>query len=87
MEIAVQKRGGPVKFVRRVTEPVQRLLDSPGGSRCPEVWEMDSGDFAVIGADITDEAKKILPPEVELGIEERIVMIPRAVLNSLKPNI
>ena len=52
--------------------------ESPGGRRCPEIWELEDGTIAVIGRDITSEAN--LPKEVMLGTEERVVLIPRSVL-------
>lgn len=47
---------------------------------CPDILELDSGDFAVIGVDITDAANPILPPSAGCGPDERIVRIPRATL-------
>ena len=41
---------------------------------------MESGDFAVIGSDITDLAAGKLPPGCGCGPAERVVRIPRQVL-------
>jgi hypothetical protein len=46
---------------------------------CPDIWELDTGDFAVIGTDITIEASE-LPASASCGPDERIVRIPRKTL-------
>jgi hypothetical protein len=76
-----------LKFKKRLSETPKYALDSPGGVRCPEIWELESGDIAVIGKDITSRVKNTLPSEVVLGKEERIILIPRKVLESVKRNI
>jgi hypothetical protein len=48
---------------------------------------LDEGDFAVIGADITETAIDKLPPGSGCGPDERIVRIPRSVLTRAKSNI
>ena len=47
---------------------------------CPDVFELISGDFAVIGRDITLEAGKHLPTDANCGPDERIVLLPRKTL-------
>lgn len=47
---------------------------------------MDNGDFAVIGADITEHAKK-LPATAGCSPNERMVRIPRKLLVQAKPHI
>ncbi|HYV27316.1 MAG TPA: hypothetical protein VFA77_07265, partial [Candidatus Eisenbacteria bacterium] len=54
---------------------------------CPEVWELESGDFAVIGIDITAAAKPKLPPTAGCGPDERVVLIPRNLLINAKLDI
>ena len=51
-----------------------------GGHYCPEVLELESGDVAIIGTDITTEAVAQLPAGCGCGPTERIVQIPRALL-------
>jgi hypothetical protein len=64
-----------------------------GGARtialrgCPDIWELENGDFAVIGIDITDLAKPKLPPTAGCGPDERIIRIPRNLLVDAKPDI
>ena len=53
---------------------------------CPDVWELEGGDFAIIGSDITAMAGK-LPPTANCGPDERIVRIPRKTLVLAKQDI
>lgn len=53
---------------------------------CPDIFELESGDFAIIGSDITDAAG-LLPPSASCGPDERIVRIPRKTLVLAKPDI
>lgn len=54
---------------------------------CPDMFELESGDFAIIGIDITDVAKAKLPPSAGCGPDERIVFIPRHLLIEAKADI
>jgi hypothetical protein len=54
---------------------------------CPDIWELDNGDFAVIGIDITDAARSKLPSTAGCGPDERIVRIPRNLLVSARADI
>lgn len=54
---------------------------------CPDILELESGDFAVIGVDITAAAQAHLPPTVGCGPDERIVRIPRKTLTLAKSDI
>jgi len=50
-------------FIRSLLHPSGSLvLACIGGHRCPDILELDAGDFAVIGADITEIAIDKLPP-------------------------
>ena len=53
---------------------------------CPDIWELDNGDFAVIGTDITSDASR-LPASASCGPDERMVRIPRKTLILAKPDI
>jgi hypothetical protein len=53
---------------------------------CPDIFELSDGDFALIGADITDEAG-MLPPTAGCGPDERIIRIPRKTLVLAKRDI
>ena len=74
-------------FLRRLCpDPHADGAKTAGCSGCPDIWELDSGDFAVIGADITDLTGK-LPPSASCGPDERVVRIPRKTLVLAKPDI
>lgn len=53
---------------------------------CPDIWELDDGDFAVIGTDITEHAGK-LPATAGCASHERMVRIPRRLLVLAKADI
>lgn len=65
----------------------QNSRNCSGGYNCPQILEMLTGDFAVAGEDITDEAAKALPPGPGVGPKERIVKIPRAVMVAARQEI
>ncbi len=54
---------------------------------CPDIFELDTGDFAVIGRDVSPRAAAELPPGATCGPDERIVVIPRRTLVLAKPDI
>lgn len=54
---------------------------------CPDIIEMESGDFAVIGADITSDASGRLPAGSGCAPSERIVRIPRQLLIRARADI
>ena len=54
---------------------------------CPDIWELASGYFAVIGIDMTSQSKDRLPPTVGCGHDERVVWVPRATLVNARADI
>ena len=56
-------------------------------SACPDILELDNGDFAIIGSDITEATKASLPPSAGCGPHERIIRIPRSVLVNARNDI
>lgn len=54
---------------------------------CPDIFELETGDFAIIGSDITDQAREKLPQDASCGADERIVRIPRETLILAKSDI
>ena len=56
-------------------------------SGCPDIFELESGDFAIIGIDITELSAKHLPQNASCGPDERIVCIPRKTLVLAKSDI
>jgi len=73
-----KKRLGP--------DPHANGMKSVGCNGCPDIFELDNGDFAIIGADITSAAE-FLPPSAGCGPDERIVRIPRQTLVLAKTDI
>ena len=54
---------------------------------CPDLLELESGDYAVIGVDITEAARARMFPTAGCGPDERVVRIPRALLVGAKRDI
>jgi hypothetical protein len=53
---------------------------------CPDIFELENGDFAIIGSDITEYADR-LPASASCGPDERIIRIPRRTLVLAKRDI
>jgi len=49
------------------------------GHNCPQVLEMNNGNFAIGGPLITEQAKRELPPGPGIGPTEGVVEVPREV--------
>lgn len=74
-------------FLRRIgPDPHANGAQSVGCRGCPDLFELASGDFAVIGIDMTETANQ-LPPTAGCGPDERIVRIPRNLLVNAKSAI
>jgi len=54
---------------------------------CPDVFELENGDFAIIGVRVTSAFKANLPESAGCGADEEIVYIPRYVLANAKRDI
>lgn len=54
---------------------------------CPDIWELQNGDFAVIGITMGHEAVAALPPSAGVGHDETIVRLPRRVLVDAREDI
>lgn len=81
------KTPSTVVFKKRIgPDPHANGAQSVGCSGCPDIFELEDGDFAIIGADITDTAN-LLPPSAGCGADERIVRIPRKTLVLAKQDI
>jgi hypothetical protein len=75
-------------FVRRLgIDPHANGQKTPGLYGCPDILELDNGDFAVIGADITGVAMGKLAFGANCGPDEKIVRIPRRILIGAKRDI
>jgi hypothetical protein len=75
-------------FKRRIGSDQQANgLQCSGCRGCPDIWELDNGDFAIIGTDITAIAIGELPPTAGCAPDERIVRLPRNLLVNAKRDI
>jgi hypothetical protein len=72
---------------RRLGPSPKQLNLSGGGHSCPDILELDDGDIAVIGRDITALAITSLPGDAGCDIGERIVRIPRRTLLAAIPGL
>ena len=68
-------------------DPHANGFQTQSAQGCPDIFEIETGEFVVIGKDISEEASKNLPPGASCGPDERIVLIPRRTLVLAKPDI
>jgi hypothetical protein len=79
---------GLITWRRRLgRDPHEDGATSSGCAGCPDVWELGSGDFAVIGEDITGRCVGALPTTASCEPDERIVRLPRKTLDQAKRDI
>jgi hypothetical protein len=79
---------GEFVFLRRLgPDPHANGAQTIAAQGCPDIFELETGDFAIIGIDITGDAAKHLPPSAGCGPDERIVMVPRKTLVLAKSDI
>jgi hypothetical protein len=76
-----------IEFRRRLGPSPQSNAHCVGCNECPDIWELESGDFAVIGMDITTDAKATLPASAGCGPDERVILLPRELLVNAKRDI
>jgi hypothetical protein len=74
-------------FRRRLGLSAQDLGLSSSSSSCPDIWELDNGDFAMIGTDATEAYSRRLPDGVSLAVGERLVVLPGAIVRAAKSDI
>ncbi|PRX99898.1 hypothetical protein [Allonocardiopsis opalescens] len=74
-------------FARRLGKSAKELGESKVEDDCPDIWELDNGDVAVIGRDLTASYAARLPADVRIAANERLVVIPGTMLRSAKPDI
>ena len=55
---------------------------TPSADGCPDVWRVSGGDYAVIGIDVTETVARPLPDTAGCGADERIVLIPKDILEA-----
>ena len=77
-----------MNFLRRIgPDPHANGQKTPALENCPDIWELEDGDFAIIGIDMTKEARHRLPATAGCGPDERIVRVPRRILVDAKADI
>ncbi|HEX3788289.1 MAG TPA: hypothetical protein VHW44_10540 [Pseudonocardiaceae bacterium] len=74
-------------FKRRIGKSALELGNTSGSPTCPDIWELDNGDFAMIGRDLTPAYADRLPMGVSIGSDERLVVLPRDMILSAKSDI
>lgn len=67
-------------MILRKLGPQSNINMCAGGRGCPDLFELKTGDFAIIGTDITPVALGWLPPGSGCSPSERIVSVPRKTL-------
>ena len=78
----------PPKFLRRLgPDPHLDGARTIALQGCPDIFELETGDFAIIGIDITAQSIAQLPPTAGCGPDERIVLVPRKTLVLAKRDI
>lgn len=75
-------------FIKRIgPDPHANGAKTAALNGCPDIWELASGDFAIIGIDITAATANRLPPTAGCGPDERIILLPRKTLLQAKRDI
>lgn len=67
------------------TTPRQR--GSLSGQTCPDVFALDTGDYAVMGTAIEEDPAAHLPDGITLGPGERVIVVPAQLLIDAKQDI
>jgi hypothetical protein len=71
-------------LMRRLGKTAAELGHSDNNDECPDIWQLDNGDIAVIGRDLTAAYAARLPSGVRLSPDERLVVIPGSMLSAAK---
>ncbi|MFJ2218085.1 hypothetical protein ACIQVO_37545 [Streptomyces sp. NPDC101062] len=74
-------------FSRRLGKSAEELGVTENKTQCPDIWELDNGDIAVIGRDLTGAYMSRLPASVSIAHDERLVIIPGRMLRAAKQDI
>jgi hypothetical protein len=78
---------GSAMFKRRIGPAPHEGNSSGTLNSCPDIWELDSGDFAIIGMEKTAELTPHLPADAFVDPGESIVVLPRNVLLKARDDI
>ncbi|WP_432746117.1 hypothetical protein H7827_16365 [Streptomyces sp. JH002] len=74
-------------FTRRLGKSPAELGHTNDRDGCPDIWQLDNGDIAVIGRDLTSAYLERLPADAKVAADERIVIIPGTTLSAAKADI
>jgi hypothetical protein len=75
-------------FARRIgPDPHANGQETAACNGCPDFWELENGDIAIIGIRITEAAKAKLPATAGCGPDEEIVSVPRNLLLAARCDI
>jgi hypothetical protein len=72
--------GVELRVARRVGLAPSERMGCSEGSNCPDLFELENGDFAIIGTEVGTRLQ--IPADAGCSDAERVVMIPREVLLS-----
>lgn len=72
---------------RRLGKSAHELDVSGNKTSCPEIRELDNGDIAIVGTDLTASYEGRLPDGMQIDPGEKLVVIPRSMMISAKPDI
>ena len=76
-----------MKFIKRIgPDPHANGAQTSALQGCPDIFELDDGDFAIIGSDISEFSGQ-LPAGASCGPDERMIRIPRKTLVLARPEI
>lgn len=74
------------KFKKRLcANPKDPKLGWSGPKGCPDIWELENGDIAIIGKKST-ELLNNLPQGASCNDDETLVILPRKAWDSVKNN-
>jgi hypothetical protein len=77
-----------MNIIRRIgPDPHANGAQTSSLKGCPDILELENGDFAIIGVDITEAAIGNLRFGAGCGPDERIIRIPRKTLVLAKADI
>jgi hypothetical protein len=76
-----------MKIERRLGVSPQARKECLTESNCPDIFELADGRFVIIGDDITEAVKSVLPDDAGIGPKERAVVITRETLTAARADI
>jgi hypothetical protein len=72
---------------RRLGKSAAELGDSEDEEDCPDILELENGDFAIIGRNLTAAYSSRLPIGIRIGSDECLAVIPRNMMLAAKADI